>query len=320
VIEDRIRCKSLLKKVVSAEEAAEVVRNGMSIATSGYKHFGYPAAFFKALGERAKNGEIRNLKLWSQCLLGYGVEGILAEYGALIRRMGSHGDSYLRKKINENKVQSNDIPTDLLPRMIRSGLLGDLDIAVINSTAITERGDIIASDAVYDSPSYVQPAQIVVVEINDSLPLDLEGMHDIYLPSLNEKSRGVPLYDLTEKIGDPHILAGEDKIDFIVECKEPYPKENLKQPFDERLDKIGAYVSFFLKREIKSGRLPKNLTPIECGIGRTPNSVMKCLSKESFRDLEIYSPGVTDEMIGLIEVDKIRTEPYPSFIVKSVIV
>jgi len=57
-IKDRIRNKELLKKIVSPREAALIIKDGMTVAISGFTPAGYPKAVPLALAERAKEGEI----------------------------------------------------------------------------------------------------------------------------------------------------------------------------------------------------------------------------------------------------------------------
>ncbi len=49
---DRIRMKALESKVMSADEAALHIKDGMTIATSGFTPSGYPKAVPKALAAR----------------------------------------------------------------------------------------------------------------------------------------------------------------------------------------------------------------------------------------------------------------------------
>lgn len=309
MINQRIRNTNFLKKVVSPEVAASVIKDGMTIAASGYRHGGHPRAFFKALAARARKGELKNLSLWSTCLMGYDVEGSLAEANALKRRLGSHGNPALRKAINANKVYCNDMRTEILPDKIRSGLMGKLDVAVVRAIAITGEGHIVPSHVLIDIASYVQAAEVVVVEIDHALPLEIEGIHDVYLHPLTPARKEIPLYDLTDRIGKPYIVCGQDKIKYIIECTEPYSEDI---PFfpehgqSEKEEKIAHFILSFLKDEIKNNRLPAHLLPVECGIGSLPNAALKSFEKEDFNELEFYTPGITDEIIDLIEMDKVK--------------
>ena len=51
---DRVRNKALHAKIVSAQEAAELIKPGMNVGTSGFTPSGYPKAVPLALAERMK--------------------------------------------------------------------------------------------------------------------------------------------------------------------------------------------------------------------------------------------------------------------------
>lgn len=303
---ERIRNKELHEKVVPPETAAEMVTDGMTIATSGYRHEAFPRAFFKALADRAEKGLVKNINLWSACLLGHGVEGVLAQAGALTRRLGSHGDSSLRKVINTNQVACNDIRSEMLSQMIRSGQLGQLDLAVVDAVAITESGGIVPTHGMADIAGHVRAAKKVVVEIDHGLPMALEGLHDVYLPPAPPGKAAIPLTELTDRIGTTYIPLEKEKIACIIECEEPYRETGAPASSDEKSLKVAKHLVSFLKAEVEKGRLPNNLTPIECGIGAIPGSVLKGLAGEGFSGLEFFTPGITPEMVDLIAMGKAK--------------
>ena len=173
MLTERIRNKELLKKVVSPEAAASLLSDGMTIATAGDAKRGFPSAFFCALAQRAKRGEVKNLTLWASSLPDE-LEGMLAEAGALKRRLGSHANATLRKQINSGKVLCNDMRAEMLSFMARSKMLGKLDFAVVDAVAITEEGFIVPSHTPIDIASYVEAADKVIIEIDGALPPEIE--------------------------------------------------------------------------------------------------------------------------------------------------
>lgn len=56
-MDSRIRNRELQKKVVSAEEAAELIKDGMTVATSGFTPAGYPKAVPLALAKKVKKSK-----------------------------------------------------------------------------------------------------------------------------------------------------------------------------------------------------------------------------------------------------------------------
>jgi len=56
-ITQRIRNKKLQEKIMSAKRAAELIKDGMIVATSGFTPAGYPKAVPLALAKRVKQSK-----------------------------------------------------------------------------------------------------------------------------------------------------------------------------------------------------------------------------------------------------------------------
>lgn len=304
MLTERIRNKELLKKVVTPEAAASLLSDGMTIGTSGDAKRGFASAFFSALADRAKQGGVKDLSLWSSSLP-EGLEGMLAEAGALKRRLGSHANATLRKQINSGKVLCNDMRAEMLSFMARSKMLGKLDFAIVDAVAITEEGFIVPSHTPVDIGSLVEAADQVIVEIDGSLPPEIEGMYDHYLPALQPYIKEIPLYNAGQKIGTPYIPISPDKIKSIVisDCEKKGAR--LMVP-DERSNKLAERLGEFFKKEVKEGRLPPNLYPLEIGLGSIADAIMKNLANRDFKNLEVFSAVIGDGAIDLIEAGKCR--------------
>jgi len=54
MLKERLRCKALEEKLMSAADAAMFIKDGDTIATSGFTPSGYPKAVPLALADRAK--------------------------------------------------------------------------------------------------------------------------------------------------------------------------------------------------------------------------------------------------------------------------
>jgi succinyl-CoA:acetate CoA-transferase len=104
---DRIRLKSLLGKVVSAEEAARFIKNGMTIGMSGFTRAGEAKAVPLALAERVAHEEIK-ITLMTGASLGNDLDKILAQSGVLARRLPFQSDPGLRRAINAGEVMFID--------------------------------------------------------------------------------------------------------------------------------------------------------------------------------------------------------------------
>ena len=76
--EHRIRCKSLLDKVISAEAAADMIKDGMNIGVSGFTPSGYPKAVPLALAKKIEEtGEKIKVNILSGASVGDELDGAL---------------------------------------------------------------------------------------------------------------------------------------------------------------------------------------------------------------------------------------------------
>lgn len=97
------------------------------------------------------------------------------------------------------------------------GFFGNVDVAIIEATAITAEGNIILGPGVGNAPIFVKHAKKIIIEVNTSIPLNLEGMHDIYIPAIPPNRTEIPIYHAGDRIGKPYVECGIDRIDCIVE-------------------------------------------------------------------------------------------------------
>ncbi|MCL2670333.1 MAG: hypothetical protein FWE89_06575, partial [Syntrophaceae bacterium] len=178
-INERIRHPESRDKVMTADQAAGLFRDGMLIATSG-STMGFPKSTFKALAERVKAQGGLKIDLLCAGPLSSEFEDVLFEAGAIRRRIGAIGGEKLRGGINRGEVTFIEGKGSALPLQVKRGWFGTVDMTVIEAVGLTEDGQIIPSTAVYDAPEWIETASQVIVEINLKRPLALEGIHDIY--------------------------------------------------------------------------------------------------------------------------------------------
>jgi succinyl-CoA:acetate CoA-transferase len=302
-IKDRVRNKALHAKIVTAEEAAAIIKPGMNIGTSGFTPAGYPKAVPLAMAERMKK-EAFKINLWTGASVGQELDGALAEANGIARRLPYQTDSALRKQINNGTVQYLDLHLSHVAQMARYGFLGNLKVAIIEACAITEEGHIIPTTSLGNSASFVQSADIVIVEVNTSQPLELEGMHDVYIPMDPPHRLPIPIVRINDRIGTSYIPAGPDKITYIVPCDLPDATRSLAA-IDDDAQAISAHLSNFFNSEIKHGRLPKNLLPLQSGVGSVANAVMAGMAESPFTHLNVFTEVIQDGMFDLIDDGKL---------------
>ncbi|GFN22264.1 acetyl-CoA hydrolase/transferase family protein [Thermanaeromonas sp. C210] len=302
--ESRIRRRDLLNRVMSAAEAAELIKDGMTVATSGFTPSGYPKAVPLALADRASKEKIK-ISLWTGASVGDELDGALARAGVVARRLPYQTNNSMRDAINKREVSYIDMHLSQVAQQARYGFLGHLDMAIVEAVAITPEGHLIPSTSVGNTPTFVSLADKVIVEINTSQPLELEGMHDIYVPADPPGRQPIPLTRVDDRIGTPYIPCDPDKIVAIVFTD---IKDNVRPlaPVDDISRQMAENLIDFFKHEIKAGRLPANLLPLQSGVGSVANAVLAGLAQSDFTNLEFYSEVIQDSVFDLIDLGKMR--------------
>lgn len=303
-IRDRVRNKALHDRIVTAEEAAAIIKPGMNIGASGFTPAGYPKAVPLALAKRIEKEKFK-INLWTGASVGKELDGALAEVDGIAKRLPYQTNDPLRKAINSGKCQYLDMHLSHVAQMSRYGFLGGkVDVAIIEACAITEEGHIVPTTSIGNSASFVQSADIVIVEINTAQPAELEGMHDIYTPLDPPHRQPIPLTKPDERIGVPYIPCGFEKLKYIVPCDIPDAVSNFA-PIDDDARAMSAHLIDFLNNEIKHGRLPENLLPLQSGVGSVANAVVAGLAKSPFQNLSVYTEVIQDGMLDLIDAGKL---------------
>ncbi|MDE2203963.1 MAG: propionyl-CoA--succinate CoA transferase, partial [Burkholderiaceae bacterium] len=249
----RIRLQSLLDKVVSADEAATLIRDGMSVGMSGFTRAGDCKAVPFALARRAAHEPLR-ITLMTGASLGNDIDKVLAEADVIARRLPFQADATLRRKINAGEVMFIDQHLSETVEQLRSRQIAPLDVAVVEATAITENGGIVPTTSVGNSASFAVLAKQVIVEINLNMPANLEGLHDIFFPVQRPYRQPIPLISAEQRIGLPYIPIDPRKIAAIVITGQDDSPSNVLPP-DAETNAIAGHLNAFLAHEVRTGRL-----------------------------------------------------------------
>jgi succinyl-CoA:acetate CoA-transferase len=301
-LDKRIRKKELLEKVVMPEEASFLFKDGMMVATSGNPLMGYPKATFLALADHIKREGKIKIDLLSAGPLGPEIEETLVQSEGIRTRIGAIGSNLLRDAVNRGEVRFVEGKGGQLPAHVRQGRFGKIDVAVIEAIGITEEGNIIPSTAVYDAPDWVELASSIIVEINLLRPLEMEGIHDVYL---KVPGHPVPIVNPLDRIGTPFIPTDPDKIRCIVASRVP-DRETPEISIDMVSKRIAKELIHFLGKEIRGGKWSAPLPPIEVGIGGIGSAILQELKESDFSHLFFYMPAITDPVIDLIDSSKVE--------------
>lgn len=302
--QDRIRRPSLLDRIVTPEEAALLIQDGMTIGMSGFTRAGDAKALPVALAERAAKHPLR-ITLMTGASLGNNIDKILTEAGVLARRLPFQSDPTLRAAINRGEVMFIDQHLSETVEQLRSNQMGPIDIAIVEATAITEDGGIVPTTSVGNTASFAILARKVIVEINLSQPLALEGLHDIYIPTKRPTRHPIPVEACDSRVGTPYIPIDPDKIAAIVVTQKHDSAANVEPPDGETVA-IAGHLIDFLKAEVAKGRLDMTLNPLQAGIGSIANAVLHGLIDSPFHDLRMYSEVLQDSTFDLFDAGKLN--------------
>jgi len=295
-MENRIKNAFLKNKIMSASDASLLIKDGMTIATSGFTPAGYPKVVPLALANRVKESKEKfSITLLTGASVGEELDGAFSKERIIKRRFPYQTNRLLRENINIGKIAYSDIHLSHFAQQIRYGFFGEIDIAIIEAVAIDEEGNIIPSTSVGILPTIIEKAKAIVVEINENHPIELEGIHDIYQPQDPPYRKPIPLIRPEDRIGTTYIPTDPSKIKAIV-MTDLLDQGSPIVDIDPNSQKIAHHIV----------KLPINLLPLQSGVGGVANAVLSGLLNSSFEKLDFYSEVIQDSVLDLIDYGKFR--------------
>lgn len=296
---DRIKLKSLLDKVITAEQAAQLFKNGMIVGSSGFTKAGDSKVVLPALAERAKTDPLK-ITLITGASLGHGTDGKLAEAGVLAKRMPFQVDRILRGKINTGEVLFIDQHLSETAELLHNKNLAAVDIAVLEVAAIEADGSIIPTTSVGNSATFAALAKHVILEINTAVPMEIRGIHDIYQAEDYPRRNVIPIVAPENKIGRKTIALDPSKVVGIVFTDIEDSPADIAEP-DTKTTAIASHILNFFEKEVEMGHLSSSLLPLQAGIGKVANAVLMGFKDSNFRNLTMFSEVLQDSTFDLID-------------------
>jgi len=301
-VKRRIRQPGLLNKIMSAEAAADFIKDGMVVGMSGFTLAGDAKAIPLAFAKLAEGGK-RKIYLTTGASLSPEVDGALANAGVISKRTPFISDREMRSAINEGKVLYFDENLSDPAYKIRNGQIPAPDIAVIEATAITEDGMIIPTTSFGNTGIFLETAKQVLLEINLAVPDELEGIHDYYVPKRIPNAEPIPLITPTQRFGAKGVKIDISKIIGIVLTNQlDSPSPNVLADPDQ--DAMAANLSKFFFSEVDAGRLTYSLQPLQAGIGSVANAALWGLMDGPWNNLIMHSEVLQDSTFDLIDSGK----------------
>jgi succinyl-CoA:acetate CoA-transferase len=313
----RVLNSSLAQRIMSADEAAALITSGDQVGMSGFTGSGYPKAVPIELARHIADANFRGQKfqvsVFTGASTGPELDGALAMAGGIHLRLPYQSDPETRKRINAGEMDYMDIHLSHVAQFVEYGFLGKLNVALIEVTAVLEDGRLIPSSSIGNNKTWIDQADRVILEVNSWQPAALEGMHDIYYGLQPPPNRGpIPLIHPGQRIGTPYLEVPEEKVVAIVLTDSPDRNSAFKAP-DQASKLIAGHILEFLSWEVKKGRMPANLLPLQSGVGNIANAVLFGLEEGPFENLTSYTEVIQDGMIRLLKSGKVTSVSATAF-------
>lgn len=298
----------IASREMSAEEAAELIRDGEVLGVSGFTLAGYPKAVPVALAKRAKAfheaGKPFQVTLFSGASTGDECDGELARANAVKWRAPYQSNKDLRNAINRGDIFYTDAHLGVMGRLVRSGFLPKPTTAIVEATKVTADGKIWLSSSCGNSIEFLQTADRIIVEWNSAYGESLFGIHDCYLPELPPYTRPIPVTRILDRGGKDFVQVSPQKIAAIVRTNRHDSIRPFTEP-DEISKNIAGQILEFLDHEQKKGRLPKDL-PYQSGVGNVANAVLTAMARDSKqKPVSLFTEVIQEAVFELIRADKL---------------
>jgi acetyl-CoA hydrolase len=290
---------------LTAQEAAALIPDGAFVGFSGFTPSGAVKVVPRALAARAREihakGDPFKIRVLTGASTGADLDDALAEAGAISWRAPYQSSRPLRDQINRQETQFVDMHLSHVPQTLAFGFFGKMDFAVIEATEITPDGRVYLTTSIGASPTFLQQAHKVIIEINRFHSPRLREMHDILTLPPPPHRGPIAIYEPLMKIGWPYAGVDPRKVVAVVRNEEPDDVAPLDPP-TETHRRIAEYVVEFLAHEIKARRIPKEFLPFQSGVGNVANAVLAGLgASPEIPPFTMYTEVFQDACVELME-------------------
>jgi acyl-CoA hydrolase len=296
---ERVANKQLLAKRLPVEEAVKHVRDGMTVAVSGFTKSGEPKRFLIALAKHlgAVSPDAR-ITLLSGASLSEETESLIAPFVG--KRAPYMSSSVSRSLIHSGKMDFSDFHLSAFARGFMYGFYGEVDIAVVEVCRILDDGSAVLTSSVGLTAEILCKAKKIFLEVNTQCP-DYTGFHDLLVPTAYpDLAQPIPLVNVSDRIGEPVARFDLSKVVAVVESRvldHPVPFKPVS-PTDQ---KLAANVIDFLLQCRKRFAWGDRLPPIQSGVGNIANAIVGELYRSPFQKLRFWTEVFQDGMMRCLE-------------------
>eukprot|EP01080_Neovahlkampfia_damariscottae_P001756 gene1756-525_t len=305
----RIAKKSFHNKICSPEDTIKHFEHGTNMGWSGFAGIGYPKVIPTTLADYVEKNNLQKklaFNLYVGASVGAEIEDRWAKLDMTMQRWPFISGKEMAKKINSGEINMGDAHLSSFAKGFEYGNYSKhkLHIGIIEATEITAEGGIVLSGGVGISPEVIQRAEKLIIEVNTALP-SYYGMHDIIHCKKPPHRRPYLISRVDDRIGDYEVMDFDrEKLVGIVESTK-LDNGNDMAPLDEKSKKISDHIMDFFESSSRNGTMPKNLCPIQSGVGNIANAVIGGFKNTNFV-LDSWTEVLQDGMLDLIDAGKLK--------------
>ncbi|GAA5856386.1 hypothetical protein JCM8547_008719 [Rhodosporidiobolus lusitaniae] len=312
----RVARPSYLAKLARPEDLVLLFRDGDYIGWSGFTGVGYPKetplALAKHVEENNLQGQLR-FSLFVGASTGPEVEERWANNKMIERRFPHQVGKAIAKGINSGEIEFADKHLSMFAQDLHYGYYsinkthGDpkkpIDWAIVEATEVLEDGSIVPGASVGATPEILQTAEKIIIEVNTKIP-SFKGLHDINESIAPPYRQPYLVTHPANRIGKISIPVDPERVVAIVETDKP-DNTGKNAPETEDSKKIAAHLINFFSDEVAAGRMPKNLLPLQSGIGNVANSIVGGLANSPFEKMLVWTEVLQDTFVPLLNSGKL---------------
>jgi len=297
---------------LTAAEAAMMIDHDATIGFSGFTPNGIPKAVIREVRKRAEQlhaeGKPYQVGIISGASGCQSLEGDMAKAHAIKFRGPFSTNKDFRIHTNLGEIDYEDMHLGHVAERLRRGFYGHIDWAIIEVSDL-EEGDsecrAILTTAGGIVPTIVRLADRIILEHNTFHSPRSRMLHDVYECQEYPNRMPIPMLHVGDRIGTDYVSIPARKIVGVVEA--PFEEEaRAFRDSDAATTAIGQHVVDFFINEMRCGRIPKCMFPIQSGVGATGNAVMQAIGRcDGLPPMEVFSEVVQDAVVDLIARGKI---------------
>ncbi|BCA79260.1 acetyl-CoA hydrolase/transferase C-terminal domain-containing protein [Desulfuromonas sp. AOP6] len=309
-LESRVRRKSLLSKVCKAGDTIQHFKAGQNLLWSGFTPAGYPKEVPIALAEHVEKNNLQGkmkFNLFIGASVGAETEDRWATLDMIDRRWPYQTGKNIAAGINAGRIRMGDKHLGLFAQDAGYGFYtenGRYDIGIVEVSAITEDCGLALTTSCGIVAEALHLCDKIIIEVNTGQP-SFEGIHDIFMQNKPPRRQPFLITEAHTRMGTPYVPCDPDRIVAIVESKRR-DKGRAFAEMDDTSEAIAGHIMDFFSHEVKRGRLPENLLPLQSGVGSIANAVVGGLAKGPFGNLSVYTEVLQDTMLDFFDSGKLN--------------